>query len=101
MSKNKRHRWPELLREFNESGLTQSQFCHDKGINPNYFSAKRTQLLSRQGNGCNGQFVKAKIEKAEKSEKASALFLKLPSGELHFSPSVSPDYIASIIRALS
>ncbi len=95
MSKNRRHRWPELLREFDESELTQSQFCHDKGINPKYFSTRRAQLLGRKGGG---QFVKAKIEQAEK---VPTLFLKLPNGELHFSPSVSPNYIVSIIRALS
>ena len=92
-SKKYRH-WPTLLKEFDESGLTQSQFCLDRNINPKYFSTRRGQLLNKG----NDKFVKAKISK---TELPTQLTLRIPNVTLHFDTSVSPTYIASLMRALS
>ncbi len=98
MSQNKKyHHWPTLLKAFDESGLTQAQFCQERNINPKYFSTRRRQLLGKEKNS----FIKVKLDKPEKAENPSSLSLRLPSGELHFTASVSPSYIASLVRALS
>jgi len=92
MSQSKKYRhWPTLLKEFDESGLTQSQFCLDCNINPKYFSTRRGQLLNER----NDKFVNAKIEPP------AQLALRIPNARLHFDTSVSPTYIASLMLALS
>lgn len=98
MSQNKKYRhWPTLLKAFDQSGLTQVQFCQERNINPKYFSTRRSQLLGKEKNN----FIKVKAEEPEKAEKPTSLSLRLSSGELYFNTSVSPSYIASLVRALS
>ena len=45
MHKYKKYNWEELLAEFDASGLTQTQFCKERDINPRYFSLQRSKLL--------------------------------------------------------
>lgn len=98
MSQNRKYRhWPTLLKAFDESGLTQAQFCQERNINPKYFSTRRGQLLSKEKNN----FIKVKITEPEKVENPTSISLRLSSGDLHFNTSVSPAYIASLVRALS
>jgi len=41
MKSYRKYDWPALLEEFEQSGLTQVQFCLKKNLNPKYFSQKR------------------------------------------------------------
>lgn len=108
MTKNKKHHWPTLLHAFSQSNLTQKQFCQQQSINPKYFSTRRRQLLDKEaGAGDERQFVEAKIvkiiaenRKSKRTKNASRLLLCFSSGELHFDTSVSPTYIASLLRNL-
>jgi hypothetical protein len=45
IKKNSKYNWPKLLQEFNASGLTQTQFCESRNLNPKYFSLKRSEML--------------------------------------------------------
>lgn len=38
--------WQTLFTEHAASGMTMAAFCGERGINPNYFSLRRTQLAS-------------------------------------------------------
>lgn len=55
MSKIRKYDWPHLIKKFEQSGLTQSQFCKDEGINPRYFSLK----LGQHRNKSEPAFIKA------------------------------------------
>lgn len=40
MIKRRKHDWLQLFSDFERSDQTQSEFCKQRGINPNYFSIK-------------------------------------------------------------
>ena len=39
-----REQWQELIVEFEQSGLTQKDFCEQRGLNPAYFGQRRLRL---------------------------------------------------------
>ena len=39
--------WLSLIGEFEQSGLTQTEFCAQRGINAKYFSLRRIKLKAR------------------------------------------------------
>lgn len=59
MRKNKKYNWPELLTEFETSGLTQTQYCKERDINPRYFSQQRSKHLKKTAKS---KFQKVKVE---------------------------------------
>ncbi len=61
--KNQRYDWPKLIKSFEESGLTQTEFCKQQNINPKYFSLKRSKLLKSSL----GSFDKVELEKPSTS----------------------------------
>lgn len=58
MTSYRKYDWPVLLEEFEQSGLTQAQFCLNKDINPKYFSQKRKASKAPKDSG----FVKAQVQ---------------------------------------
>lgn len=46
MSYRKPYNWPQIFSEFEQSGLSQSAFCNQPGLNAKYFSLKRSKLKS-------------------------------------------------------
>jgi len=42
-----RAQWLSLINEFEQSGLTQTEFCNQRGINPKYFSLRRMKLKAQ------------------------------------------------------
>ncbi len=93
MSKRNKYDWPKLLKEYEDSGLTQVAFCQSKGINAKYFSLNRARILRETPDG----FVKIAVSSPKKH---SVMSFKFSNGEFFFDTSVDPDYIASLIRAL-
>ena len=57
MSKRRNYNWPQLFTEFEQSGLSQVEFCKQHDINPKYFSLKR----SRREEQDTGAFAKAVV----------------------------------------
>ena len=51
MKSYRKYDWPVLLEEFEQSGLTQAQFCLNKDINPKYFSQKRKAAKTPKDTG--------------------------------------------------
>lgn len=45
MATYRKYNWPELFQKFEQSGLTQAQFCAEQNLNPKYFSRKRADFL--------------------------------------------------------
>lgn len=46
MAKYRKYDWPALLEAFEQSGLTQTQFCKERDLNPRYFSFQRSKRHS-------------------------------------------------------
>ena len=44
MTQRTQQQWQALIEEQKLSGLTQTKFCEEKGINAKYFSLRRSQL---------------------------------------------------------
>ena len=38
MDNRRKYDWPELISQFNASGLNQSRFCKEHNLNPKYFN---------------------------------------------------------------
>ena len=86
--------WLDLFQEFETSDLNQKNFCQTKGINPAYFSLKRTRLLpSSKGSG----FVKIN------PQPSAAMSATLECGQvrIHFSPDTPLRIIADLARELA
>ena len=45
MTRRTPEQWRELFAEHQASGLTQAQFCRQKGFCPKYFGLRRKQLM--------------------------------------------------------
>jgi hypothetical protein len=45
MEPYRKYDWPALFLAFEQSGLTQTQFCFEQSLNPEYFSQKRKAAL--------------------------------------------------------
>jgi len=58
MKSYRKYDWPALLKEFAQSGLTQTQFCLNKDINPKYFSQKRKGSKAPEDTG----FTKVNVQ---------------------------------------
>lgn len=44
MKRRSKSQWLSLIQEFEQSGLSQVQFCAEHGLNPKYFSLRRAKL---------------------------------------------------------
>lgn len=51
MKRRSKAQWQSLIQKFEHSGLTQSQFCAQQGLNANYFSLRRTKLKAEAADG--------------------------------------------------
>lgn len=58
MKSYRKYDWPNLLKEFEQSDLTQTQFCLNKDINPKYFSQKRKAAKAPEDTG----FAKVNVQ---------------------------------------
>ena len=58
MKSYRKYNWPALLEEFEQSDLTQAQFCLNKDINPKYFSQKRKAAKAPKDTG----FTKVQVQ---------------------------------------
>lgn len=99
MARRTREQWRGLFQAQVKSGLSATEFCRRRGINPNYFFQRKGEL---------GRRVDVPVERV-----AGFVELKppLPVGgvvELHFGAvslslpaSASPGWVATLIRELS
>lgn len=58
MRKYRKYDWPMIIEEFKQSGQTQTQYCKEQKINPNYFNQQLNKHLSRN----QSKFVSVGVE---------------------------------------
>jgi hypothetical protein len=48
MKRRTKAQWLSLIKEFENSGLSQVRFCAERGLNPKYFSLRRAKLKAAE-----------------------------------------------------
>ena len=91
MARRNREEWQTLIAEQAQSGLTQTAFCAQRGINPKLFSLRKTQPLVKPN-----PFVQARIPIV-----AEHVELRWQSATLILPATLSPQWVAGVLKALA
>jgi len=92
-----REQWRALIAEFEQSNLSQKDFCEPRGINPTYFSQRRSEL-QREAEDNDTGFTLA-VPQSPTSQQT--LQLRVGQTELVLPLSVSPRWVAQLVKELS
>lgn len=88
--------WLALFDQQKASGLTQTEFAKQQGIDPTYFSYRKRQLLAWQQEDDTG-FVELTPQRMLLSQ---PMLLKKHDVELHLPPGTDALWLAALLRAL-
>jgi len=92
-----REQWRALIAEFEQSNLSQKDFCEPRGINPAYFSQRRLEL-KREAEDTDTGFALAVPQSVTSQQ---TLQLRIGQTELVLPLSVSPRWVAQLVKELS
>lgn len=98
MKRRTTEQWHELIAEQTSSGPTAMAFCHERGLNPQYYGKRRKQLLNDAGVNATPAFVPVSVNRGP-----VAMTVHLTWGEalvLHIPETVSPAWLATLLQAL-
>ena len=87
--------WQALIDEFEHSGLSRKAFCEARGINPDYFSQRRRQLQQETESTSFARVA------TESSAPTAAMQVRVGDAQLVLPMSVSPRWVAELVKALS
>lgn len=86
--------WLSLINEFEQSGLTQAEFCAQRGLNAKYFSLRRMKLKAHPSSR---GFTQAVVGKPQDTDRVTvhygAVTVKLPASDTQT--------IAQLVKALA
>ena len=88
--------WQALFDQHKVSGLTQTEFAKQQGIDPTYFSYRKRQLLAWQQENDTG-FVELTTQSMILNQ---SIVLKKRDVELHLQPGTDALWLAALLRAL-
>jgi hypothetical protein len=89
--------WLALFDQHKTSGLTQTEFAKQQGIDPSYFSLRKRQLLAWQQNG-NDSFVELTPQGMLFCQ---PMVLKKRDVELHLPAGTDAVWVATLLQAMS
>ena len=92
-----REQWRELIAEFEQSGMSQKDFCEPRGINPAYFSQRRL-ALQRDAEDNDTGFA---LAVPQPTTSPQSVQLRIGQTELVLPLSVSPRWVAQLVKELS
>ncbi|MCL5049386.1 IS66 family insertion sequence element accessory protein TnpA [Aliidiomarina haloalkalitolerans] len=92
-----REQWLELIAEFEQSGLSQKDFCDQRGLSPAYFGQRRLRLQREAED--NGVGFALAVPKSPTSQQT--VQLRIGQTELVLPLSVSPRWVAQLVKELS
>ena len=84
--------WHTLIEKFEQSGLTQSEFCADNGLNAKYFSFRRSQLTPQAS-----AFVQAQ---KPSSPACHSVNISYGGAIVHLGNNPSPHFISQLVKSL-
>jgi len=85
--------WQRLIEEQAQSQLTATEFCKTKGIDPKYFSLRKSQLKNQ---AAESPFIEVQAPAATISE----LSLTWADAEINLPADTSPIWLAQFMREL-
>ncbi len=86
--------WRALIEEHAASGQTARAFCAERGIDNKYFSTRKNLLAKSPAESC---FVAV----AAKPLEHQSIQLHIGAAQLRIPASVSPQWLADVIKALA
>ena len=95
MTNRRSYNWPELIEQFEQSGLSQTQFCKQHDLNLKYFNLKLSKFRSKEPS----TFVKARVEPEASSPQG--LILQVGSCKIHCPKVMSVQSVVSLVKALA
>ena len=99
MARRTREQWLGLFQAQLESGLSATEFCRRRDIDPNYFFQRKGKL-GRRLDGLNEKAA-GFVELRPPLPVAGALELHFGGVSLSLPASASPDWVATLIRELA
>ena len=97
MSKRRTYQWSQLFAQFEQSHLTQAEFCKQHDLNPKYFSLK----LSKHKASAQHTGAFTRVEVQSESMSSSGLMLQVGQCQVHCPDTLSMPAIVSLIKALA
>lgn len=94
MIRRTRNEWLQLIEDHKQSNLTATEFCKNKGIDPKYFSLKKSKLQSSESAS---SFVQALTPVATGPE----LSLSWGDTDINLPANTSPIWLAQFVRELA
>lgn len=95
MSNRRRYNWPELIAQFEQSGLNQIQFCKQHDLNAQYFSLKLSKLRSKEQSA----FVEASV--APEPASPQGLVLQVGNCKVNCPEAMPVQSLVSLVKALA
>ena len=93
-----KEQWLELIEEQSHSGLTATAFCNERGINPKYFSLKKSKLKTSVDGVASAGFARCTTTRS--AHKPSKIVLSSGSLSLSIPDNCSASWLAQLIREL-
>lgn len=94
MARLTKAQWRTLIEEQAASGQTAMAFCAERGIDNKYFSTRKKQLTAQVGDS---RFVAI----TTKAFEHQSIQLCIGAAQLRIPASVSPQWLADVIKALA
>ena len=98
-----REEWQALIHAQKTSGLNQTQFFKEHGLNPKYFSLRKNQLLSAVALHANStEFVRLNRVPRSDAPSGTPVIVRLQGVELELSSTTaSVSFLAELIQCLA
>jgi len=97
MNRRTKSDWQALFTEHEQSGLTATAFCLERGLNPKYFSLRRKQLQTKMEDNVSSAFIPVTTTISNNSSmielQQGNTFLKIPL-------SVTPVWLVELVQQL-
>ncbi len=95
MTKYRKHNWIKLFTQFEESSLTQTEFCNQHDLNPKYFSQKLGTHKATQNNA----FTKVELEPQQPV--ATGLMLEVGLCRVHCPQDMPVPSFVTLVKLLA
>lgn len=95
------HQWRALIEEQRRSGLKAAEFCRHHGINPKYFSLKKSKLSEAGSMQSNFGFIRVPVSATSESPAVPRIEIRYKEATLSLPSDVSAPWLAEFVRALS
>lgn len=97
MKRRTHQEWRTLFEQQRSSGLTIKSFCLEHQLNPNYFSKRRSELETLNHGEGHSAFVRLQSDEVE----STPIVVSYGRMQLQISTSVSPQWLAVLVKALA